>query len=82
MLATPLAIPFFGVATTSALMAATLAAMLALTLRMALRIYSSAGALVAAAYVPFSVLRAFWRGVGFAAGVAAKALRANRSSES
>lgn len=82
MLATPLATPFCGVATTSALMAATLAAMLALTLRMALRIYDSAGALAAAAYAPFSVLRAFWRGVGFAAGVAAKALRAKRSNES
>ena len=37
-------------------------------MRIALRIAPAAGVRVAAAYVPFSSLRAFWRGVGVAHG--------------
>ena len=77
-LALPLATPLLGAPAVAGLVAATVTAMLALTLRLAIRVRSSAGRLVAAAYPPFSLIRAYWRGVGFAAGIAAKALRVRR----
>lgn len=77
-LALPLATPLLGAPAVAGLVAATLTAMLALTLRLAIRVRSSAGRLVAAAYPPFSLIRAYWRGIGFAAGIAAKALRVRR----
>ena len=49
--------------------------MLALTLRITRGLHLSAGRLVALLYAPLSILRAFWRGAGFTAGLAAKVLK-------
>ena len=57
------------------LTAAAAATLLTLTAPMARRIGATAGPRVAAAYVPFSALRAFWRGAGFLRGLVDKFTR-------
>ncbi len=74
-LGAPLTVLFVPPTAASALVGALLALLLILPLAMARRIAAAAGARVAAAYVPFSALRAFWRGAGFAAGVLDKLTR-------
>ena len=74
-LCAPLALLFVPPAAASALVGALVALLLILPLGIARRIAAAAGARVAAAYVPFSALRAFWRGAGFAGGVLDKLTR-------
>lgn len=74
-LCAPIALLFVPPAAASALVGALVALLLILPLGIARRIAAAAGARVAAAYVPFSALRAFWRGAGFAGGVLDKLTR-------
>ena len=67
-LLSPVSFLLFDPTAATLLTAATFAALLVLPVRIALRIAPAAGVRVAAAYVPFSSLRAFWRGVGVARG--------------
>lgn len=81
LLCAPAAFLFVAPSTAALCTAATVAILLALPLGTARKIAPSAGVGVAAAHVPFSALRAFWRGVGFTLGFADKLTRApNRSA--
>ncbi len=81
LLCAPAALLFVAPWAAALLTAATLAVLLALPLPMARRMAPAAGASIAAAHVPFSALRAFWRGVGFALGFVDKLTRTPTPSE-
>ncbi|MGC6488070.1 MAG: glycosyltransferase family 2 protein, partial [Planctomycetota bacterium] len=74
-LCAPLAFLFVPPTAAAALVGSLLTLLLALPLGMARRVAAAAGPRVAAAYVPFSAVRACWRGAGFAAGAVDKLTR-------
>ncbi len=64
--------PLLGWAAAPWLAAVPLAALLTLQIPMCLRLWGHADRRVALAFAPFSAARAYWRGVGFTAGLVAK----------
>ena len=71
-LCTPAALLLVRPETVSLIAAAVCVVLLSLPVSMARRIAAASSGGIACAYVPFSALRAFWRGVGVAAGFVRK----------